>query len=316
MTSPCDSRWASTAAAQSGARDGPRQTCDQRSPEAPLAAPRDGLRTGSRETISVTGLVPGRRRAGAPGFPGRESLRAFRVTVASAGAENGLVGVVFAYGMGAQCEAVAAVVKAARCALGATATMQLNVVGLSRGAVSALAVAAMLGQRPEAFSGGGAGDYDGTKPEALSSLNKRASKSPPPVAAEAAGHAQTAAAPADQSTSGRGATADEASGGDASTSRWTKWLQPAAWSAPSAEAAVPPPAAAPRRVRVVVPAGMHPGDDVNFVVDGRTLRAKIPIQLSKRGDQRTFDVVVPPGRGGRNSASTWSSSTPCRATRS
>jgi len=85
--------------------------------------------------------------------PRRKGPLRFKCALNGCGHEHGLAGVVFAYGLRAQCEAVADVVKAVRAALGEPRT-QLNVVGLSRGAVAALAVAEILGRAPERFVGG------------------------------------------------------------------------------------------------------------------------------------------------------------------
>ena len=68
----------------------------------------------------------------------------FKMGVDGCGHEHGLAGVVFAFGLRGQCERLAACVRAVRGVLGEPKT-QLNIVGLSRGAVAALAVAEMLG---------------------------------------------------------------------------------------------------------------------------------------------------------------------------
>ena len=76
----------------------------------------------------------------------------FKMGVDGCGHEHGLAGVVFAFGLRGQCERLAACVRAVRGVLGEPKT-QLNIVGLSRGAVAALAVAEMLGATPQ-FCGG------------------------------------------------------------------------------------------------------------------------------------------------------------------
>lgn len=97
----------------------------------------------------------------------------FKMGVDGCGHENGLAGVVFAVGLRGQCERLAACVRAVRGVLGEPRT-QLNVVGLSRGAVAALAVAEMLGAAPSQFVGAGTEDMDdgaSTPPSSSSSLN-------------------------------------------------------------------------------------------------------------------------------------------------
>lgn len=79
----------------------------------------------------------------------RAPLR-FKMALNGCGYENGLAGIVFAYGMSGQCADVVRVVRAVRAALGEP-RMVLNVVGLSRGAVAALTIAAMAGDEPELF---------------------------------------------------------------------------------------------------------------------------------------------------------------------
>ena len=64
----------------------------------------------------------------------------FKMGVDGCGHEHGLAGVVFAFGLRGQCERLAQCVRAVRGVLGEPKT-QLNIVGLSRGAVAALAVA-------------------------------------------------------------------------------------------------------------------------------------------------------------------------------
>ena len=76
----------------------------------------------------------------------------FKMGVDGCGHEHGLAGVVFAFGLRGQCERLAACVRAVRGVLGEPKT-QLNIVGLSRGAVAALAVAEMLGATPSLFVG-------------------------------------------------------------------------------------------------------------------------------------------------------------------
>ena len=85
--------------------------------------------------------------------PAKRGPLRFKMALNGCGHEHGLAGVVFAYGMRAQCECVADCVRAVRAELGEPTT-QLNVVGLSRGAVAALAVAEILGAEPERFVGG------------------------------------------------------------------------------------------------------------------------------------------------------------------
>lgn len=74
----------------------------------------------------------------------------FKMALNGCGYENGLAGIVFAYGMSGQCADVVRLVRAVRAALGEP-RMLLNVVGLSRGAVAALTIAAMAGDEPELF---------------------------------------------------------------------------------------------------------------------------------------------------------------------
>jgi len=78
-----------------------------------------------------------------------EPLR-FKMAIDGCGFEHGLAGIVFAYGMQGQCFTLSRVIRALRAALQEPRT-QLNIIGLSRGAVAALTVAAMLGEDPGLF---------------------------------------------------------------------------------------------------------------------------------------------------------------------
>lgn len=115
--------------------------------------------------------------------PGSDGIMRFKLAVNGCGYENGIAGIVFAYGMQTQCLDVARSVRATRAGLGEP-RMQLNLVGLSRGAVAALAIAALVGERPELFvcsivpkSADGTPSYSEAEKKFLASKGKEEEKS-------------------------------------------------------------------------------------------------------------------------------------------